>query len=192
MKRQRMNEVSKETARTETVEKSLSLGVSQILEVVPGAPGGLSYGSIETCRPGFEEIEIVLDWRDENFPNLEIRSREVVSNICLDFTRPNFGGRRWWLLCPFLNHRISTVYQVDARGFGSRSALGISYGVWRENAYERSLRRLRKLRSALMEPGEEIPCAWSKPPGMTWRRFERIRESVAKELETNRTLLAPG
>ncbi len=44
-------------------------------------------------------------------------------------TRPNFGGRRWWLRCPGCGARRRTLYlRQERRNFACRSCLRLAYG----------------------------------------------------------------
>ena len=43
-------------------------------------------------------------------------------------TRPNYGGRRWWFLCPLVRRRVAKLYlPPGGRLFGSREAYGLTY-----------------------------------------------------------------
>ena len=43
-------------------------------------------------------------------------------------TRPNYGGRRWWFLCPLVRRRAAKLYlPPGGRLFGSREAYGLTY-----------------------------------------------------------------
>ena len=45
-------------------------------------------------------------------------------------TRPNYGGRRWWFLCPLLRRRAAKLYlPPGAKLFGSREAHGLTYAL---------------------------------------------------------------
>ena len=43
-------------------------------------------------------------------------------------TRPNYGGRRWWFVCPLVGRRVAKLYlPPGARLFGSGDAYGLTY-----------------------------------------------------------------
>ena len=43
-------------------------------------------------------------------------------------TRPNYGGRRWWFLCPLVGRRAAKLYlPPGGKLFGSREAYGLTY-----------------------------------------------------------------
>ena len=43
-------------------------------------------------------------------------------------TRPNYGGRRWWFVCPLVGRRVAKLYlPPGGRLFGSREAYGLTY-----------------------------------------------------------------
>ena len=65
-------------------------------------------------------------------PRLRLRYRvngeRVDCVVRLVTTRPNYGGRRWWFLCPLVGRRAAKLYLPPGRRlFGSREAYGLTY-----------------------------------------------------------------
>jgi len=95
--------------------------------------------------------------------------RSHVQQVPLTYTRPNFGGRRWWMKCPFSGRRVGKLYcPAGAEKFASRQAWGIAYYSQRISPDVRRFEELFKLQEKLgCEPGWERPI--KRPKGM-WRR----------------------
>jgi hypothetical protein len=54
--------------------------------------------------------------------------RPVEQSIYLDRTQPNFGGVRWWFLCPRCQHRVSRLYLPSYEYyFACRHCYDLSY-----------------------------------------------------------------
>ena len=72
------------------------------------------------------------DLTEPDCPWLRLRycvgGERVDCMVRLVTTRPNYGGRRWWFLCP-LNGRRAVKLYLPTRGrlFGSREAYGLTY-----------------------------------------------------------------
>ena len=46
--------------------------------------------------------------------------------VRLTSTRPNFGGLRWWFVCPLVRRRVAKLYLPPGQiYFGSREAYGL-------------------------------------------------------------------
>ena len=54
--------------------------------------------------------------------------RPVRQTLRLTFTRPRFGGKRWWLVCPDTGARVATLYLPPGGDhFASRKAWQLGY-----------------------------------------------------------------
>ena len=103
--------------------------------------------------------------------------------ICLDVTRPRYGGSRYWLLCPVSGERTRCLYlPVGATEFASRAVHGLSYRSQSESAFWRSVRQAQKIRARL---GGDVSIYAPFPPrprGMHKRRYKRLsKEAAVKE-----------
>ena len=57
-----------------------------------------------------------------------VNGERVDCIVRLVSTRPNYGGRRWWLLCPLVGRRAAKLYlPPGGKLFGSREAYGLTY-----------------------------------------------------------------
>jgi hypothetical protein len=61
----------------------------------------------------------------------------------LETTRPNFGGLRWWFLCPITGRRVGVLYLPGKGGtvFASRQASGLAYRSQRASPEDRAVER---------------------------------------------------
>lgn len=97
----------------------------------------------------------------------------VEQKIRLAFTEPNFGGRRWWMICPYSGSRAGKLYLPNGGDrFASRKAWRLAYQsqriAHRDRAFEKLFRLQRKLKC---EQGWD---SWiSRPKGMWHRTFKR-------------------
>jgi len=100
--------------------------------------------------------------------------REIMQLVPLKFTEPNFGGRRWWMICPSGGRRVAKLYLPPGGDtFACREAWGLVYESQRQNERERVFGRLSRLQRKLgceQRWGAEP----TRPKGMWWRTFERL------------------
>lgn len=98
---------------------------------------------------------------------------QVEQTIALRFTTPHYGGRRWWMICPYQHMRVSKLYlPPNGDRFASRQAWRLGYRIQRVPHHERPLERLFKLQAKL---GCELGYGnWpSRPKGMWHRTYAR-------------------
>lgn len=98
---------------------------------------------------------------------------EVEQVIRLTWTQPHFGGKRWWMICPYRGHRVGKLYLPQGGDrFASRKAWRLGYHSQRIAARDRPFEALFRLQSKL---GCERGWGnWiSRPKGMHHRTFER-------------------
>lgn len=99
--------------------------------------------------------------------------RYVEQNVRLVFTQPNFGGRRWWMICPAKGIRVAKLYMPNgADCFASRKAWRLAYNSQRVARRDRPFEKLFRLQRRLgSEPGWE--AGLRRPKGMHAKTFER-------------------
>ena len=108
--------------------------------------------------------------------------------ITLDTTRPNYGGRRWWFLCPARGDRVAKLYlPPGGRIFACRMAYGLAYRSQRERAHDRALNRTQNIRTRLGGSPSLLEPFPDKPKGMWWRTYWRLREEA--EVAANYSLV---
>lgn len=97
--------------------------------------------------------------------------------VCLEWTSCNLGGSRAWFLCPAegCGRRVAILY-IGGRGiFACRHCCRLAYESQRESADDRAIRRADTIRRRLgWKPGIANGHG-SKPKGMHWHTFERLK-----------------
>jgi hypothetical protein len=95
--------------------------------------------------------------------------------ICLDRTKPHYGGVRWWLKCE-CGERCSKLYlRFGEDQFRCRKSLNLTYESQNLRPVWRNLKQARRLRERLQsdERSVEFP---RKPKGMWYRTFKSLLE----------------
>ncbi len=99
--------------------------------------------------------------------------------VTLDTTRPNYGGSRWWFLCPSTRERVAKLHlPPGGRIFASRKAYGLAYRSQRERAHGRALTRTQNIRMKLGGSPSLLEPFPDKPKCMWWRTYRRLREEA--------------
>jgi hypothetical protein len=124
--------------------------------------------------------------------------RLELARVELVATAPNYGGARWWGVCPGCGRRAALLY-LDASGPACRGCAELTYR--RAGPLDRAVMRRTRARAALgAGPGALDPIP-ERPPGVwrsTWtRRLQALRAAelavhaaVRPELARIGTLLA--
>ena len=101
--------------------------------------------------------------------------------VGLTFTRPNYGGLRPWFRCPAVRcvRRCAVLYLPNGpRRYLCRRCYRLAYESTRLQRWERLRRRARGI---LERAGIEDQGDWlARPPGMHWKRFERICDEAER------------
>lgn len=118
---------------------------------------------------------------DRSWLRLKYRHNDVPKDyiVPLTTTVPNYGGLRWWFMCPLSGDRVAKLYLPSgASMFGSRRAHGLAYRSQNEGEWDRMAEKAHSLRARIGGvPGFGNPMP-SKPKGMHWRTFMRIRDEI--------------
>lgn len=162
------------------VEDCLRLDIAQLMRLGPVRDGMAGQGWMEWREAGqlLGGVQIRLDLRDAGKACLRVAfrlaqgegaGRVVAQRIRLAFTVPNYGGRRWWLICPETGQRVRCLYLPPGGArFASRLALGLAYRVERLGHFDRPFERLHRQRRKLAGSHEPM-----RPKGMWQRSFDR-------------------
>jgi hypothetical protein len=99
--------------------------------------------------------------------------RQVVT---LDWTPCHYGGERLWFRCAGCRRRVA-VLCGEGKWFLCRHCYALPYGSQQETAQDRHCRKVRKFRDRLGASHNLLESIWpgSKPKGMHWRTWERLR-----------------
>ncbi|MDR1945868.1 MAG: hypothetical protein LBQ51_01695 [Desulfovibrio sp.] len=112
------------------------------------------------------------DWEDMSFP------------VALDWTACHMGGRRVWFRCPGCGRRVAILY--GGKTFACRHCHNLAYDSQRESPEWRAQSRALKIRARLGWENEH----GSKPKGMHWRTFERLKRKQELFAATSIMMLA--
>lgn len=132
-----------------------------------GSPSGSIGYWAKLAEPGCERLE--LSYTRGNGDDAE----RVNQTIRLTFTEPNYGGKRWWMVCPYRHIRVGKLYLPPGGDrFASRKAWRLGYQSQWDAARDRPFERLFKLQKKLgCEQGwGNYPA---RPKGMWRRTYER-------------------
>ena len=136
-------------------------------------------------EPGRERIELTYSNTRQG------ERKDVRQTVHLTHTVPNYGGKRWWMLCPVSGRRVGKLYLPPGGDiFASRQAWRLGYQCQRDAARDRPFERLFRLQRKLgCKQGWEQPIF--KPKGMwerTWQRhlaeYWKLDEQCAIEMAT--------
>ena len=122
--------------------------------------------------PGSERLELSF----VNGPNRQ--------TVRLSITVPNFGGKRWWIICPILGSHVNKLYLPRGKvWFASRNVYNLHYRSERVTKQQRALDRLFGLQVKLgCTKGLGVPPP-ARPKGMWQRTYERQLDRY-QQLET--------
>lgn len=100
----------------------------------------------------------------------------VKQTVRLVYTEPNYGGRRWWMICPYRHNRCGKLYLPNGGDrFAGRTAWRLGYHsqrvAHRDRPFEKLFRLQKKLRC---DQGWE--AGLHRPKGMHRRTFQRHLE----------------
>lgn len=103
-------------------------------------------------------------------------AEKVQQEIQLTTTRPHYGGRRWWMICPYCGHRASILYKpLNGDRFASRKAWRVGYKIQRVTKRDKPFEALFKIQRRLgCEEGWEMPIR--RPKGMWKRTYTKLED----------------
>jgi hypothetical protein len=165
------------------VEDSLTLDLAQLMRLGPMRDGLAGDGFLEWRQDGeaIGSARFRLDLTEAEAARLVLafcvavdgKRRTVSQSIRLAFTVPQFGGRRWWMLCPVTGERVRCLYLPPGGDrFASREAWGLSYRMERLGQFDRPFEQLarRQRRLGGIAGWGIVPA---RPKGMWGRTYAR-------------------
>ncbi len=97
----------------------------------------------------------------------------VEQRIALTHTAPNYGGRRWWMICPYSGRRVAKLHLPPGGDrFASRLAWRLPYHSQRSAHRDRPFDKLFRLQRKLGSP-EGWEAGLRRPKRMWNRTYER-------------------
>ena len=104
------------------------------------------------------------------------KREQVKQSVRLCFTRPNYGGKRWWMVCPYRGLRVGKLYlPPNGDRFASRQAWRLGYHIQRVAKHDRAFERLFRLQAKL-KGVQGVGAFLRRPKGMWRRTYERHME----------------
>ncbi len=101
---------------------------------------------------------------------------EMVEQRVQTQTTPCYlGGQRHWFTCPMCSRRVAVLY-APGRYFACRQCGGLGYATQKEGAGDRASSRADKLRKRLGWGAGILNGDGSKPKGMHWKTFQRLKD----------------
>ena len=133
--------------------------------------GGRDSGSVSYAANMHESGQERLELTFTN--NRHGQREEIRQTVWLTNTQPNYGGKRWWMLCPVNGHRVGKLYLPPGGDiFASRKAWQLAYQSQRNAPHDRVFERLFRLQKKLgCQQGWEQPIF--RPKGMWERTWQR-------------------
>lgn len=130
-----------------------------------------------------ESERVILSYR---FRRYDSDWKDFKYSVCLTTTPCNYGGQRYWFICPALGcgRRVALLYLYDEI-FACRHCYQLAYRSQRETNTDRLIRKTEKIREKLgWEPGILNGSGW-KPKGMHWKTFDRLTGLHDRFVELN-------
>lgn len=98
---------------------------------------------------------------------------KVEQRVRMTWTRPTYGGRRWWMICPYSGRRVGKLHlPPNGDRFASRHSWRLTYRSQRSAHRDRPFDKLFRFQRKLgCEEGWESPLL--RPKGMWRSTYER-------------------
>ena len=106
------------------------------------------------------------------------KPEDIDYKIKLEATKPHYGGKRLWFICPFTHKRAGVLYSPPrSKWFASRHAYNLKYQSQSRCAHNRAIDKMWKLKDRL--GGDQF---WRKPKGMHEKTYQRrLKEIIEAE-----------
>lgn len=165
-------------------DSSLRVDIGWMLRTGRAHDGGITHGTLEWHKGGepVGSINYTANLYDPESATLELRYRrkegskaELVNQLVhLCHTRPNYGGRRWWMLCPFEGSRALKLYlPCGGDRFASARFWRLAWQSQRIAAIDRPFEAMFRLQRKLGSYQGWDAGLGRKPKGIWSRTFDR-------------------
>jgi len=132
--------------------------------------GGISYTTVMQAESGTLTLHYSLPDRDTG-ERQDIQCRVRLSSLPL-----NYGGRRWYMHCPYTGRRALKLYKFSGIDqFCHRTAIRPlpTYASQRVSGLDRVMEQRWAIRRKLGDTVSDLFSEPMKPKWMRWRTFER-------------------
>lgn len=126
------------------------------------------------------ELRLSYTWTPDGNP------QDVTCTIRLSSLPLQFGGRRWYMHCPYTQRRVLKLYKFGSiEQFCSRTAIRPlpTYASQRVSGSDRINAQRWAIRRKIGDTFSDLFGEPYKPKGMRWRTFERYAERDAELAE---------
>jgi hypothetical protein len=103
----------------------------------------------------------------------------VEQDIHFNRTPCNYGGHRWWFLCPRCSRRVAVLYGAG-KYFLCRHCYGLTYSSQQESRPDRLMRKSRNIRKQLGGGNNLLDPFPFKPKNMHWKTYYRLRDEAVR------------
>ena len=192
------------------VEDGLTIDLPMMMQRGWVCNGGAKYrGSLNWTTNGQERATVSYGYSmvDPEAAYIELRytrspygrePEKVVQRITLVATVPNYGGRRWWMICPYSGKRATKLYMPPGGDrFAGRAAWRLGYRsqriAHRDRPFEKLFRLQRKIGSSEgWEAGLYRPKGmWSRTFERHWERYWELDAECGREMAGALAILSP-
>lgn len=142
-------------------------------------------GSWEWHRSATGEVISSIDYSINFFePHVWLQYTLPQTRECLAYhvdlvaTVPNYGGQRWWFICPVraCRRRVRKLYLAPGeKYFACRRCCDLNYTSQREDDMNRALSKAQAIRERLGGSASMSQPFPDKPKRMWWRTYCRLR-----------------
>ncbi|MFC5526143.1 hypothetical protein ACFPPA_10350 [Rhodanobacter ginsengisoli] len=174
------------------IESALSLNLGSLFKAGALQAGATSSGGWQWNRDGkqvagigysaslrAEDGELRLSYTIKH----DGESKDVICTIRLSSLPLHYGGRRWYMHCPYTGRRVLKLYKFGSiEQFCSRTAIRPlpSYASQRVSGSDRIIAQRWAIRRKLGDTISDLFGEPWKPKRMHWRTFERYAERDAE------------
>lgn len=169
-----------------TVEASLRIDLAWMMRNGRAKAGATIWGSLSWSRrdehAGSISYKAIMDSPGEERLELSFTrgtgddAESVKQTVRLCFTSPRYGGKRWWMICPYRAARVGKLYLPPGGDrFASREAWRLGYHIQRVAPSDRESERLFRFQRRMgCEQG--LGAFPRRPKGMWQRTWNRHLE----------------
>ncbi len=177
------------------IESALCLSVGSLFKAGALLAGATTSGSWQWSRDGKQvasigysasltaesgDLRLSYTWKPDGKP------QDVTCTIRLSSLPLQYGGRRWYMHCPYTQRRVLKLYKFGAiEQFCSRTAIRPrpTYASQRTSGSDRIMAQRWAIRRKIGDTFSDLFGEPYKPKWMRWRTFERYAERDAELAE---------
>lgn len=166
-------------------DSSLDIDLSWMIRTGRARLGSRLLGNLSWSRNGESvgSIFYLADMMEPNAARLLLIYQQGLGDSCtsvqqeirLTHTSPNYGGRRWWMICPTIGIRVGKLYfPPGGDRFASRQAWQLRYHSQAIDARSRPFEAMSRLQRKLGGPQLWGVGLADRPKGMWNRSYQRL------------------